>query len=141
MPMTVVVPKEIHAGEQRAALVPEHVSKLAALGAKIEVEAGLGAACGHSDADYTSAGASVRTDRTAMIQSADIIVQVRKPALADVELMREGAIFVALLDPFQSPEPIQVLARRGVSAISLEMVPRSTRAQKMDVLSSQATQP
>lgn len=137
--MIVAIPKETQPRETRTALVPEHVSKLTALGAKIEVESGLGIACGHTDADYTAAGATVRSDRAAMLQSADIIVQVRKPALRDVSLIREGAAFIALLDPFQSPEPLQALAQRGVSAISLEMVPRSTRAQKMDVLSSQAS--
>ncbi|MDZ4405985.1 Re/Si-specific NAD(P)(+) transhydrogenase subunit alpha [Prosthecobacter sp.] len=137
--MTVAIPKDNHPGETRAAIVPEHVTKLAALGAKIEVESGLGATCGHSDADYTTAGATVRTDRSVMLAAADVILQVRKPALNEVSLMREGAVFIALLDPFQSPDLIKVLADRGVSAISLEMVPRSTRAQKMDVLSSQAS--
>jgi NAD(P) transhydrogenase subunit alpha len=136
---TVAFPKETHAGETRVAMVPELVGKLNALSAKIEVEAGLGLSCGHSDADYEQAGAVVRKDRAAMIQGADIIAQVRKPALSDVELMREGAVCIALLDPFQSPDLIKALAQRGVSAISLEMVPRSTRAQKMDVLSSQAS--
>ncbi len=120
-------------------MVPEHVIKLTALGAKIEVESGLGFACGHSDADYTTAGATVRWDRAAMLASADVILQVRKPSLNDVSLMREGSVFIGLLDPFQSPELIQALEARGVSAISMEMVPRSTRAQKMDVLSSQAS--
>jgi len=131
-------PKETQAGETRAAMVPEFVGKLIALGAMIEVEAGIGTHCGHSEADYIKVGATVCTDRVAMIQAADVIVQVRKPSLSDVSLMREGAVFVGLLDPFQSPELIQALAARGVSAISMEMVPRSTRAQKMDVLSSQA---
>ncbi|MCB1279292.1 MAG: NAD(P)(+) transhydrogenase (Re/Si-specific) subunit alpha, partial [Prosthecobacter sp.] len=139
MQMTVSFSKETHAGETRAAIIPELVGKLTALGAKIEVESGLGAGCGHSDADYEKAGATVRADRTAMLQSADIVVQVRKPSPDDVALMREGAVCIALLDPFQSPDLIQALAQRGVSAISLEMVPRSTRAQKMDVLSSQAS--
>ncbi|OYW24623.1 MAG: NAD(P) transhydrogenase subunit alpha, partial [Planctomycetales bacterium 12-60-4] len=120
-------------------MVPEHVAKLTALGAKIEVESGLGLSCGHSDLDYTSAGATVRTDRAAMLAAADVILQVRKPTLDEVNALREGAVFVALLDPFQSPDLMQALAQRGVSAISLEMVPRSTRAQKMDVLSSQAS--
>lgn len=139
MQMIVVVPKEIHAGETRAALVPEHVAKLTGLGAKIEVESGLGLSCGHSDAEYARAGATVRTDRTAMVAAADVILQVRKPAPDEVSVMREGAVCIALLDPFQSPELIRALAARGVSAISMEMVPRSTRAQKMDVLSSQAS--
>ncbi|WP_395736153.1 NAD(P) transhydrogenase subunit alpha [Prosthecobacter sp.] len=137
--MTVVVSKETHAGETRTALVPEHVAKLVAQGARIEVEAGLGISCGHDDVDYTRAGATVRTDRAAMLTAADIILQVRKPALEDVKNLRAGAVLIALLDPFQSPELISALAQQGVSAISLEMVPRSTRAQKMDVLSSQAS--
>jgi NAD(P) transhydrogenase subunit alpha len=139
MPMTVVVSKETHAGETRTALVPEHVAKLTALGAKIEVEAGLGISCGHSDVDYTRAGATVQTDRAAMLAAADVILQVRKPALDEVNAMRAGTVLIALLDPFQSPALMQALAQRGISAISLEMVPRSTRAQKMDVLSSQAS--
>lgn len=139
MQMTVAVPKETHAGETRTALVPEHVAKLTALGAKIEVESGLGLACGHSDIEYTRAGAVVRADRAAMLAAADVILQVRKPTLDEVSALREGAVFIALLDPFQSPELIRALAARSVSAISMEMVPRSTRAQKMDVLSSQAS--
>jgi NAD(P) transhydrogenase subunit alpha len=139
MQMTVAVPKETHAGETRTALVPEHVAKLVALGAKIEVESGLGLSCGHSDMDYTIAGATVRTDRAAMLAAADVILQVRKPMLDEVSALREGAVLIALLDPFQSPELIRALAARNVSAISMEMVPRSTRAQKMDVLSSQAS--
>ncbi|MBL9177756.1 MAG: Re/Si-specific NAD(P)(+) transhydrogenase subunit alpha [Verrucomicrobiaceae bacterium] len=139
MQMTVVFPKETHAQETRAALTPELATKLTALGAKIEIEAGLGRSCGHSDADYEKAGATARADRAQMIQGADIVVQVRKPVPGDVSLMREGAVCIALLDPFQSRDLIQALAQRGVTAISLEMVPRSTRAQKMDVLSSQAS--
>ena len=139
MQMTVVVPKETQVGETRTALVPEHVAKLTALGAKIEVESGLGISSGHSDIEYTRAGATVHTDRAAMLAAADVILQVRKPTLDEVSALREGAVFIALLDPFQSPELIRALAARGVSAISMEMVPRSTRAQKMDVLSSQAS--
>lgn len=137
--VTVFFPKETHAGETRAAFIPEHAGKLIALGAKIEVEAGLGFSGGHTDADYEKAGAVVRTDRAAMIQGADVIVQVRKPSLNDVQLMREGAVCIALLDPFNSRDLIQALAQRGITAVSLELVPRSTRAQKMDVLSSQAS--
>lgn len=139
MQSLIVFPKETHAGETRAAMVPEQVAKLKTLGAAIEVESGIGLACGHTDDDYTKAGAAVRVDRAVMIQGADVIVQVRKPSADDVALMREGAVFIALLDPFNARDLIKALAQRGVSAISLEMVPRSTRAQKMDVLSSQAS--
>ncbi|MBE2283705.1 MAG: Re/Si-specific NAD(P)(+) transhydrogenase subunit alpha [Prosthecobacter sp.] len=137
--MTAVFPKETHAGESRAAAVPEQVAKLKALGLEIEVEAGVGASCGHTDDDYANAGATVRSDRAAMIQGGDIVARVRKPSGDDVAQMRDGTVCIALLDPFQSPDLIKVLAQRGVTAISLEMIPRSTRAQKMDVLSSQAS--
>jgi NAD(P) transhydrogenase subunit alpha len=137
--MTAVFPKETHAGETRTAMVPETVAKLTTLGLAVEVEAGLGTACGHKDDDYAKAGATVRGDRAAMIQGADIVTLVRKPSGDDMALMREGAVCIALLDPFQSPELISTLAGRGVTAISLELLPRSTRAQKMDVLSSQAS--
>lgn len=134
----VAVPKETHPGETRAALIPEHAKKLVALGAAVRVEPGLGAAAGHSDDDYRAAGAEVRGDVPAMIAEADMVLRVRKPALEAVQALREGAAHVSLLDPFQSPDLIQAMAARGVAGISLELVPRSTRAQKMDVLSSQA---
>ncbi len=137
--MTVAVPKESQAGETRAALVPEHMAKLVKLGARVEVEAGLGLAAGHRDEACAAAGAIVRPDRTAMLASADIVLKVRKPSLEEAGAMRAGVVLVGLLDPFQSPELLRVLAARGVSAISMELIPRSTRAQKMDVLSSQAS--
>lgn len=134
----VAVPKETHPGETRAALIPEHAKKLVALGAAVQVEPGLGTAAGHSDDDYRAAGAEVRGDVPAMIAGADMVLRVRKPALEAVQALREGAAHVSLLDPFQSPDLIKAMAARGVAGISLELVPRSTRAQKMDVLSSQA---
>lgn len=134
----VAVPKETHPEETRAALIPEHAKKLVALGAAVQVEPGLGAAAGHSDDDYRAAGAEVRGDVPAMIAGADMVLRVRKPALEAVQGLREGAAHVSMLDPFQSPDLIKAMAARGVSGISLELVPRSTRAQKMDVLSSQA---
>ena len=137
--MIIVIPKEAYPGKTRAALVPEHVSKLTALGATVEVESGLGATCGHTDAEYSAAGATVRADRAAMLAAGDVVLQVRKPSLSEASVMREGTLLVGLLDPFQSPELVKALAAGGVSAISMEMVPRSTRAQKMDVLSSQAS--
>lgn len=137
--MTVAVPKETHAGETRAALVPEHVAKLVKLGARVEVEAGLGLAAGHRDEAYATAGATISTDRAAMLAAADIVLKIRKPSREEASEMRDGAVLAALLDPFQSPDLIAALAARGVSAISMELIPRTTRAQKMDVLSSQAS--
>jgi proton-translocating NAD(P)+ transhydrogenase subunit alpha len=137
--MTVAVPKETLAGERRTALVPEHIPKLVKLGASVEVEAGLGLAAGHSDSAFVAAGAAITTGRPALFASADIVVSVRKPSLEEAGAMRDGSVVICLLDPFHSTELIRVLAARGVSSLSLELIPRTTRAQKMDVLSSQAS--
>lgn len=137
--MTVAVPKETHAGETRAALVPEHVAKLVKLGAQVEIEAGLGLAAGHGDDSYAAAGAAVKTDRAAMLATADLVLKIRKPSREEANAMHEGAVLACLLDPFQSQDLVSALASRGVSAISMELIPRTTRAQKMDVLSSQAS--
>jgi NAD(P) transhydrogenase subunit alpha len=136
---TVAVPKETHAGEPRAALIPEHVAKLVKLGAQVAVEAGLGLGAGIRDDAYSSAGATVGTDRAKLLATADIVLTVRKPSHEEAVGLRQGAVLACLLDPFQSPELLATLATRGVSAISMELIPRSTRAQKMDVLSSQAS--
>ncbi len=136
---TVAVPKETHAGETRVALVPEHVARLIKLGATVEVEAGLGQGAGHRDAAYATAGATVRDDRAKLLANADIVLTVRKPSREEAATLRRGIVLASLLDPFQSRELIDTLATGGVSAISMELIPRSTRAQKMDVLSSQAS--
>ncbi|HEY2573083.1 MAG TPA: Re/Si-specific NAD(P)(+) transhydrogenase subunit alpha [Verrucomicrobiaceae bacterium] len=137
--MTLSIPKETHPGESRAAIVPEHVGKLVKLGARVEVETGLGIASGRADDAYTAAGAAVISDRKALLAAGDLVVQLRKPSLDDVALLRSGSVLACHLDPFQSPELIKKLASQGVSAISMELIPRSTKAQKMDVLSSQAS--
>ncbi len=137
--MTLSIPKEIHPGETRAAIVPEHVAKLVKLGARVEVESGLGLASGRADDAYAAAGAMVNPDRAALVGAADLILQVRKPSLDEVAMMRPGAVLACYLEPFQSPDLIRQLAARGISAISMELIPRSTRAQKMDALSSQAS--
>jgi len=136
---TVAVPKETHAGETRVALVPEHAAKLVKLGARVEVESGLGLFAGHRDEAYATAGAAVRTDRAPMLAAADVVLTVRKPSREEAATLRAGVVLAGLLDPFQSPDLIAALAAGGVSAISMELVPRTTRAQKMDVLSSQAS--
>lgn len=137
--MLIAVPKEVHPGETRAALVPEYIARLVKLGARVEMEAGAGLAAGHRDEACRSAGATVTTNRRALFAYADAVLTVRKPSLEEAGAMREGTVLVGLLDPFRSPELLSALAARGVSAISMEMIPRTTRAQKMDVLSSQAS--
>ncbi len=136
--MKISVPKETHPGEARAPLTPDSVAKLVKLGAQVEVEASIGAGAGFADAAYTKAGASVSADRKALLSSADMVLRLRKPPVEEIVLLKSGAIHASLLDPFNEKELVQKLAERGISAISMEFIPRTTRAQKMDVLSSQA---
>ena len=136
--MKISVPREIHPGETRAPLTPHSADKLVKLGAQVEVEAGLGTAAGFSDDAYASAGATVVSDRKALISSGDIVLRLRKPPEEEIAWLKQGAVHASLLDPFHEKDLVQKMAERGVSAISMEFVPRTTRAQKMDVLSSQA---
>jgi len=136
--MKITVPRETHPGETRAPLTPDGVAKLVKLGAQVEVEAGLGLAAGFPDEAYAKAGATLSTDRNGLLSTGDVVLRLRKPSVADIELLKPGAIHASLLDPFNEKELVQKFADRGISAISMEFIPRSTRAQKMDVLSSQA---
>ncbi|MGA9777075.1 MAG: Re/Si-specific NAD(P)(+) transhydrogenase subunit alpha [Limisphaerales bacterium] len=136
--MKISVPKETHPGETRAPLTPDSAAKLVKLGAQVEVEAGLGRAAGFPDDAYTRAGATMATDRKALISSGDIVLRLRKPPVEEIALLKPNAIHASLLDPFNEKELVNKFAERGVSAISMEFIPRTTRAQKMDVLSSQA---
>ena len=136
--MLIGVPKETIAGELRAPLVPASVKKLVKLGLEVAVEASMGEAAGFADAAYVEAGARIESDRAALLGAADLVLRIRKPSDEDVALLKAGAMHASLLDPFNERGLIDTLAARGVTAISMEMVPRSTRAQKMDVLSSQA---
>jgi NAD(P) transhydrogenase subunit alpha len=136
--MKISIPRETHPGESRAPLTPHSADKLVKLGAQVEVEAGLGTAAGFPDAAYTEAGATMTSDRKALISSADIVLRLRKPPLEEIAWLKPGAIHASLLDPFNEKELVQRLAEHGVSAVSMEFIPRTTRAQSMDVLSSQA---
>ena len=139
--MNIAVPKEIHEGETRVSMIPEHVAKLVQAGADVSIESGLGQTLRIVDDEYTSAGASVTPDRNALIQDADMVLRIRKPATQEVGLMKQGCIYISLLDPFNERELIEQFLAGGISAISMEMIPRITRAQKMDALSSQANWP
>ena len=136
--MKISVPRETHPGETRAPLTPDAVAKLVKLGAQVEVEAGLGLAAGFSDEAYLKAGAIITADRKQLIGSGDIVLRLRKPPVEEIAWLKQGAIHASLLDPFNEKELVQKFAEHGVSAISMEFLPRTTRAQKMDVLSSQA---
>ncbi|HEY5233149.1 MAG TPA: Re/Si-specific NAD(P)(+) transhydrogenase subunit alpha [Verrucomicrobiae bacterium] len=136
--MKISVPREIHPGENRAPLTPDGAGKLVKLGAQVEVEAGLGTAAGFPDDAYIKAGATISTDRKALISSGDIVLRLRKPPIEEISWLKQGSIHASLLDPFNEKELVNKFAESGVSAISMEFIPRTTRAQKMDVLSSQA---
>jgi NAD(P) transhydrogenase subunit alpha len=136
--MNLVVPKEVHPGETRVALIPEHIARLVKMGAHITVETGIGQTLNISDEDYAKAGASLEADRSNLFQAADVVLRIRKPTLEEVALLKEESIYVSLLDPFNERELIEALKNKSVASISMEMIPRITRAQKMDVLSSQS---
>ena len=136
--MKIAVMKETHEGEKRVPLIPPTADKLVKLGAEVVVESGLGQTCRFEDADYEKVGAVIGTSREEMLKTADIVLRLRKPPMEEVELMKSGCVHVSYLDPFYESELVDKLAGAGISAVSLEMLPRTTLAQKMDVLSSQA---
>jgi len=136
--MQIAVPAETHTNEKRVALIPDSVKKLTSAGLKVEVQAGLGDHAGFSDNQYTEAGAIVTTDRSALLANGDIVLRVRKPEIEEVSGLKKGAIHISYLDPYNENALVDAMASHGVSAISMEMIPRTTRAQKMDALSSQA---
>ena len=138
-PMRIFAPTETDPSERRVPLVPASVTKLAALGAQVEAEAGLGKSVNFSDSEYRDAGATITSDRAQALASADIVLRLHKPPAAHIALLKRGCIHISFLDPFTDVETVRSLAAAGASAICMEMVPRSTIAQKMDALSSQAS--
>ena len=136
--MRIFVPKETHPAERRIPMLPGGAAKLVKLGAEIEVEQGLGAALNYTDRDYESAGAKISTDRLRSLAEADMLLRLRKPPLNEVDILRKGCIHASFLDPFNERELVLRFAAAEVTAVSMEMIPRTTVAQKMDVLSSQA---
>ena len=136
--MNIAVPKEVHPGETRVALIPEHIAKLSEIGAHVTVETGIGQKLNFSDEDYVKAGASLEADRSSLLQTADMVLRIRKPAMEEIDLLKEESTYVSLLDPFNERKLIEALMKKRITSISMEMIPRITRAQKMDVLSSQA---
>ena len=136
--MNITVMKETHPGETRVPMVPATVERLVKLGCEVVVESGTGLTCRFDDAAYAAAGATIAASREDLLRTADIVLRLRKPPLAEIPLMRRGAVHVSYLDPFNEVELVDALVAAGISAVSLEMIPRTTLAQKMDVLSSQA---
>jgi NAD(P) transhydrogenase subunit alpha len=136
--MNIIIPKE-PSFELRVSMLPQNIEKLVKKGAKITVESGIGATLSISDADYKKAGASIEKNRKKLLASGNIILRLHKPDAKEIPLLKKGSIHISFLDPFNEPKLLAALAKQQVSAISMEMIPRSTRAQKMDALSSQAS--
>lgn len=125
--------------DQRTAMTPINVGKLTHAGAEVLVEPGLGAGCGYPDEQYRDAGAGLAGDRSELFESADLVLRLNKPGADEVAQLQPGAVHISYLDPFNDRTLVEALRDRQVSAISMEMIPRTTRAQKMDALSSQAS--
>lgn len=135
--MQIGVPQETASSESRVALIPASVDRLVKKGFTIAVEKGLGSSIQVTEDEYVKAGAKILS-RSEVLSSSDIILRIRKPSLDDIRQLKKGAIHISFLDPFNEKELIQAFVQQNVSAISMEMIPRSTIAQKMDALSSQA---
>jgi NAD(P) transhydrogenase subunit alpha len=133
--MKIAVAAETDAGEPRVAATPETVKKLVALGAEVAVEQGAGVKSGVLDADYREAGATVSKEPA---KGADVVLKVRRPSVAELAGYRKGALVVAIMDPYGNDAALKAMADAGVVAFAMELMPRITRAQSMDVLSSQA---
>ena len=138
MTVTVAVTRERRAEETRVAITPESAKKLIALGAQVTVETGAGLKAAYPDADYAAAGAVIAQTAKDAISNADILLKVRAPVAEEIAALKDGAIVAAMLNPFGEREALDALAAKGATAFAMELVPRITRAQVMDVLSSQA---
>ncbi|MEC4812493.1 MAG: Re/Si-specific NAD(P)(+) transhydrogenase subunit alpha [Scytonema sp. PMC 1069.18] len=142
--MRIAIAKEIEVCERRVALIPDIVARLVKQGLEVWVETGAGERAFFSDADYEAAGAKVIAETAQLWSEADILLKVSPPqeredGRSEIDLLKEGAVLVSFLNPLGNPKVAQQLAERKVSAIAMEMIPRTTRAQSMDALSSQAS--
>jgi NAD(P) transhydrogenase subunit alpha len=143
--MIIGIPTETFPGERRVALTPSEIGPIKKTGAEVLFESGAGVLAGFPDKGYLEKGARLASDRAEVFTSAEIVLQVRthganpSVGVADIPRMRSGQVIVGLMEPLSAKGPVQAIAERGVTAFALELIPRITRAQSMDVLSSQAT--
>lgn len=137
--MKVVVLRETQAEETRVALVPESVRKLVAQKATVAIESGAGLDAGATDEDYVNAGGEVSEDRDALLSSADVLAAVNRPPAEDLRRMKHGATLIAFLRPLDEPAELAPMVEQNVTSFAMELIPRTTRAQAMDALSSMAT--
>ena len=133
--MRIAVARELEPGETRVAATPETVKKMKALGADVAVEPGAGANAGIPDAEFTTAGAAVASGA---VKDADVVLKVRRPAPSELSGYKRGALVIAMMDPYGQDAAVRGMANAGIAAFAMELLPRITRAQTMDVLSSQA---
>jgi NAD(P) transhydrogenase subunit alpha len=137
--MKIFIPKETWPGETRVPMIPSTVKKLVGLGGDIEIEAGMGDAVKYTDEAYTEAGATVSSDVAASITHADMVLRIRQPNKEEIGKLKEGCIHVSYLDPFNNFDLLDAFVEKKITAVCMEMIPRTTIAQKMDALSSQAS--
>ncbi len=133
--MKIAIAKEVDAAEPRVAGTPDTIKKFKALGIDVAIEPGAGVKSGLLDADYEAAGAVVSADA---VKDADIVIKVKRPEVSEAAKYKKGALVIAIMDPYGNEAALKALADAGVSAFAMELMPRITRAQVMDVLSSQA---
>ena len=133
--MRIAVARELEPGETRVAATPETVKKMKALGADVAVEPGAGANAGIPDAEFTTAGAAVASGA---VKDADVVLKVRRPVPSELSAYKRGALVIAMMDPYGQDAAVREMANAGIAAFAMELLPRITRAQTMDVLSSQA---
>jgi len=137
--MRIAIPRETRPGENRLPIIPSDAGKLVKLGAQVVVESGLGAAAGFADEEYSAIGAEVSTGRAELFSGADLLLRLNRPTVEEIASMKRGAIHISYLDPFNEHDLVRAFRDGGITAISMEMIPRTTRSQKMDALSSQAS--
>src|ERR1700757_5298842 len=133
--MKIAVAKEIDPSEPRVAASPDTIKKFKALGAEVAVEPGAGIKSGLPDSEFTAVGATVSADA---LKDADIIIKVKRPEASELSKYKRGALVIAIMDPYGNEAALKAMADAGVAAFAMELMPRITRAQSMDVLSSQA---
>ncbi|HEX5082688.1 MAG TPA: NAD(P) transhydrogenase subunit alpha [Blastocatellia bacterium] len=137
--MQITVLKEMEPGESRVALVPESIKKLISMKAKVAVESGAGRESGASDADYEAAGAGVSKDRASLIKTAEVLLAVNRPSPEVVAQLNRGAVVISFLRPLDEPLALKPMIEGKITGFAMELIPRTTRAQAMDALSSMAT--
>src|SRR5262249_49720595 len=137
--MKISILRDSQSAESRVALVPESVRSLKAEGDAVQVQSGAGAAAGASDQEYLAAGAAVLESRDELLSTCDVLAVVNRPDPADLDLLRSEAVVVGFLKPLDDPDEMVVFLERGLTAVAMELIPRITRAQAMDALSSMAT--